>query len=595
MAVATRSPVAAYAEQVIAGKVIVGQLVRQACQRHLHDLKVGAGRGLWFDDAAAQRAIRFFGFFKHSKGEWAGRTFELRPWQEFIVGMLFGWKREYGQCPGCEQWLTIGADGVVCGPCDLVTEQPETGHFRRFQTAYIEVARKNGKSTLAAAIGIILAFFDDEPGAEVYAAATKRDQAKIVWSEARRMVQRTAALRKRIRIFVANLSNDESASKFEPLGADADNLDGLNIHGAIIDEYHAHKTAELLGVIQTAKGARRQPLIFIITTAGYDKESPCGQERDYATRVMAGTVQDDSYFAYIAALDEDDDWTDEAVWIKANPNLGVSVKPAELAQQIEKAQHQPAQQNIVRRKRLNQWTQQEDRWLDIAVWDASAGTVDAEALRGRCCFGGLDLANTVDIAAFVLMFPPEEGGDEIALLPMFWIPEDNMVERARRDRVPYDAWVRDGLIKATPGNVIDHDAIRQDILALGERYDIQDAGYDRWGATQLSIQLQEDGLTVVGMGQGFASMSAPTKELLRLVLAGKLAHGGNAVLRWMADNMVVRTDPAGNLKPDKQKSREKIDGMVAAIMALDRLLRNENAQGISLYIPGEEEAAALGA
>jgi phage terminase large subunit-like protein len=529
-----RDAATAYARSVVEEKVPTGKLQRLACARHLRDLDGGHRRGLRFDVATANRAIGFFSFLKHSKGKWAGEAFALAPWQAFVVGSLFGWKR---------------ADG-----------------FRRFRTAYNEVPRKNGKSTLSAGLALLLAFFDGEPGAEVFCAATKRDQARIVFGEAKRMVQKTPSLKQRIRVFVSNLSVQETASKLEPLGADADTMDGLNPHGAVIDELHAHKNRSIVDVMETATGARRQPLQFEITTAGFDRHSVCWEHHDYSAKILEGILEDDSWFAFIASADAGDDWRDPRTWAKANPNLGASVSLEDLERKCRKAINVPAAQNAFRRLHLNEWTEQEERWLDMIVWDACAAIVDLDTLRGRIAFGGLDLANTRDITAFVLVFP-DRGYD---VLPFFWVPQEGVRERSRKDRVPYDVWVRDGLIEATPGNVTDYDVIRGRIKELAALYRIKEIAYDRWNATQLVTQLQEDGAALVPFGQGFASMSGPTKELEKLVLERKLRHGGNPVLRWMASNVTVRQDPAGNLKVDKAKSSEKVDGVVGLVMALGR-------------------------
>jgi phage terminase large subunit-like protein len=310
----------------------------------------------------------------------------------------------------------------------------------------------------------------------------------------------------------------------------------------------------------------------------------CWEQHDYARKVREGVIDDPEWYVSIYAAGEDDDWLSPDTWRKANPNYGVTVKPEYLESEARRAAQVPAYQNTFRRLHLNQWTQQDTRWLDLNAWDACGEPINGKLLEGAACYGGLDLASNSDIAALNLTFPSEPGEEEhYTWLPKFYIPEDNMIERARRDRVPYDAWVRDGLIVATPGNVIDYGYIIRDIEALGEIYDIREIAFDRWGAFQISQALEASGFTMVGFGQGFVSMSSPTKELLRLVLDRKLSHGGNAVLRWMADNMVVTTDPAGNVKPNKQKSREKIDGMVSGIMSLDRAIRNRGAQTGSVY------------
>jgi phage terminase large subunit-like protein len=353
----------------------------------------------------------------------------------------------------------------------------------------------------------------------------------------------------------------------------------LNAHGIVFDELHAQPDRELWDVLTTSTGARSQPLLFAITTAGYDRESICWEQHEYARQVNAGIIQDDSFLGVIYAADEMDDWQGPDTWRKANPGMGVTVGEEYLAQECERAKNAPAYQNTFRRLHLNQWTSQDVRWLPMDAWDACNG--ELPDLAGRECYGGLDMASTTDVAAFVMVFPPKSDGEPIHILPRFYVPAENIIDRARRDRVPYDAWARDGWITATEGNVIDFAMIRADIESLGEVYNIREIAFDRWGAMQISQDLSGAGFTMVPFGQGFASMSAPTKELLRLTLEHRLAHGGNPVLRWMADNVMVRQDPAGNVKPDKSKSREKIDGIVAAIMGLDRAIRHENV--VSVY------------
>jgi phage terminase large subunit-like protein len=321
-------------------------------------------------------------------------------------------------------------------------------------------------------------------------------------------------------------------------------------------------------------GARTQPLVFAITTAGYDRNSICWELHDYAEKVSNGVVDDPSFFGYVIGAPAEADWRDEKVWKAANPAIGSGFRNIEEMRDLaRRAEQAPALQNTFRRLYLNQWTRQETRWLDIRAWDATAGLLNESDLVGRPCYAGLDLASTTDIAALVLVFPLDDG--ELAVVPHFWVPRDTARERGLRDRVPYEAWAEQGLIELTAGNVIDYAALGARIARLGERYDIREIAYDRWGATQLVQDLQGAGFLCVPMGQGFASMAAPTKELLNLTLSKKLRHGGNPVLRWMADNLVVRQDPAGNVKPDKSKSTEKIDGMVALIMGLDRAIRNE--------------------
>lgn len=501
----------------------------------------------YFDEQAAQVAERFFErLLVHSKGEWAGQPFVLEEWQrEEIVRPLFGWKRK--------------SDGT-----------------RRYRRAYIEVPRKNGKSTLAAGIALLLLFADGEAGAEVYSAAADRDQAAIVFDEAKCMVEASRALSQRSEVFKRVIHVPASHSVYRVLSADAYTKHGLNAHGIVFDELHAQPTRDLWDVLTTSTGARRQPLVVAITTAGYDRESVCWELHEYARQILEGIIEDPTFLAVVYAADETDDWLDEESWRKANPNLGVSVKLDYMRNEARRAQLTPAYQNTFRRLHLNQWTQQETRWLPLEAWDACTAPVNEPLLRGAPCYGGLDLSSTWDLSSFVLCFPSEPGEEErFAWLPFFWIPEENMIERARRDRVPYDAWARDGYVQVTEGNVIDYSFIVRKIEELGERYNIQEIAFDRWGAFQVSQALEAAGFTMVGFGQGFVQMASPTKELLRIVLDGHLVHGGNPVLRWMADNVVVSTDAAGNVKPNKAKSGARIDGIVAGIMALDRAIRHE--------------------
>ena len=538
-------------QDVLSGKQVACKWVRLAVERNVRDLESGAERGLRFDEAAARQAIAFFGLLKHSKGEWAGQIIHLEPWQQFILWVLFGWKR---------------AEGT-----------------RRFRTAYNECARKNGKTTIAAGIGLYLMVADGEAGAEVYTAATKRDQARIAHAEATRMVKSSPALRKEIAIYKDNLNIEGTASKYEPLGQDADTMDGLNVHGAIIDELHAHKTRDVWDKLETATGSRRQPLMFAITTAGFDRQSLCYQLHEYTEKVLDGVIQDDSFFGIIFSLDESDQWEDRSVWIKANPNLGVSKKLDDMERKALRAAEMPAALNAFLRLELDIWTQSETKWIDLQHWQGCGAAVDAAGLRGRTCYAGLDLSSNIDLSSLVLIFPPQADEDSYAVLARFWVPEEAMHERTHRDRVPYEAWVRQGYITATPGNVIDYDYILAQIDEDAQVYDLHEVAYDRWGSTKIVQEIEERELTCVQFGQGFASMSGPMKELEKLILGHKLAHGNNPVLTWNADNLVARQDPAGNIKPDKERSREKIDGVVALIMALDRALRHQESASSSVY------------
>jgi phage terminase large subunit-like protein len=560
-----------YARDVISGSVVASKLVIAAAQRHLSDRSmVGVDSPYRFDENAAQRVIDFFQFLRHSKGEWAGKVLELAPWQQFIVWSLFGWKKK--------------SDGM-----------------RRFREAYIEVARKNGKSTLLAGIGLFMLFGDGEGGAEVYTAATTQKQAKIVFDEAANMRDSSPLLKQAIVHYRNNLHVLATKSKFEPLSNESETLDGLNVHAALVDELHEHKNRALWDVLDTATGSRRQSLMFAITTAGFDRESFCWKQREHSEKILNGILNDDHFFCFVACLDgartvngvdiPADDWEDERNWPKANPNLGISVKLEDLQRKAKRAKEDPASQNNFLRKHLNVWTRNDTRWMPMDKWDACHGIVEtkqtetgasvlispkearekyAELLKGRVAYAGLDLSTTTDLSAYVLVFQPLHNEKTWTILPYFWIPEDNMHERVKRDRVPYDVWVREGFIEATVGNVIDYDFIRSRVNASAREYKVKEIAFDRANSSYLVSQLTSDGRTMVDFGQGTLSMSAPTKQLLSLTLQKLIRHLNNPVLRWMADNTVVVMNAAGDIKPDKSRSREKIDGIAASVMGLGR-------------------------
>lgn len=490
--------------------------------------------------------MAIFRALKHTKGEWAGQPFEPGFWEP-TIRTVFGSKRE---------------DGT-----------------RQYRTVYIEVPRKNGKSTVAAGFGCVLLYGDGEPGAEVYSAAADRDQAGIVFNQAKAMVEGCGEFAEASEIYRRSIVMPSQGRVWRVLSADAPTKHGLNAHGIIFDELHAQPNRDLWDVLTTSTGARRQPLVVAITTAGYDRHSICWELHEYACKVRDGLIEDPSFLPVIFAADQDDDWTKESTWKKANPGLGTTVKLEYLRQECQRAQEMPAAQNTFRRLHLNQWTEQAERWLPMDLWDANAEEVPEAGLLGRPVFLGLDLASTTDLTALAKLLPLDDG--RLALHMRFWIPEENVRKRVQRDRVPYDQWIRDGWIETTPGNVTDYDFIETAILEESSRFNIRDLAFDRWNANQLTAHLQHKwperketnaGRQLVAFGQGFASMSAPTKEFEKMLLAKRLLHGGNPVLRWMAANVAVRQDPAGNYKPDKERSFERIDGIVAAIMALGRFM-----------------------
>ncbi|MCG8431635.1 MAG: terminase large subunit [Candidatus Omnitrophica bacterium] len=538
-----------YAENVLDAKILACKWTQLAAKRFLSNLK---RTDITFDDDALDRVVSFFQMLKHCKGEWAGQYIHLEAWQIFVLANIFAFKK----------------NGI-----------------RLVRTVYLEVARKNGKSTLLSGIGLYLTRFDNEGGAEVYSAATTRDQAKIVFDIAKQITE-SSDLKRYLISYKNSLECPVTKSKFEPLSSDYDSLDGLNIHGAIIDELHAHKTRDLYDVLDTGAGARRQPLIMSITTAGYDKKSICWQMHEYTEKVLEKLVDDDTFFGAIYTLDEGDDWEDETNWIKSNPSLGVSVKEDDLRRQAKTAKEIPSQTNAFLCKRLNVWTEALTRWIPAHKWEACNTPVDEAVMRGRMCYAGLDLSSTTDVSAFVLVFPPKDDHEKYKVLCRFWLPEDNMHERVKRDRVPYDAWVRQGYIITTPGDIIDYSFILHQISSDAQDFDMRELAFDRWGSTKIIQDLQDMGFEgksvkhaqrhLVEFGQGYASMAGPTKELEKMVIAQEIAHGGNPVLAWMMSNVEIRRDPAGNMKPDKGSSREKIDGVVGLIMGLALATREDN-------------------
>ena len=507
-----------------------------------------------YDEGAADYAVNFIQCLSHTKGTWAGKPFDLIPWQEQIIRDIFGILKPNG--------------------------------YRQFNTAYIEIPKKQGKSELAAAVALLLTCGDGEERAEVYGCAADRQQASIVFEVAADMIRMCPALAKRCKILSATkrIIYIPTNSFYQVLSAEAYSKHGFNIHGVVFDELHTQPNRKLFDVMTKGSGdARMQPLYFLITTAGTDTKSICYETHQKAKDILAGRKVDPTFYPVIYGADEGDDWTDPDVWRKANPSLGITVGLDKVRAACESARQNPTEENSFRQLRLNQWVKQAVRWMPMEKWDLCSGEVRDEDLEGRVCYGGLDLSSTTDITAFVLVFPPEGDDDRYIVRPWFWIPEESLEQRVMRDHVPYDVWERKGFLKTTEGNVVHYGFIESFIEELGEKYNIREIAYDRWGAVQMSQNLEGMGFTVVPFGQGFKDMSPPTKELMKLVLEKKVAHGGHPVLRWMMDNVFIRKDPAGNIKPDKEKSTEKIDGAVAMIMALDRAIRNGNAISDSVY------------
>lgn len=604
----------AYVKGVLSGEIIASRWVKMACQRHLDDLK---RKDLVWDLEGAERVFRFFqNVLKLSGGQFENKPFVLEPFEQFIVGSLFGWKLE---------------DGT-----------------RRFRKAYIEIGKGNGKSPLAAGIGMYGLIADKEPRAEIYAAATKKDQAMILFRDAAAMRDLSDHLKARLQKSGVgekcwNLADHRTGSWFRPISSDEDSQSGPRPHMALIDEVHEHKSPVVITMLEKGFKFRRNPLMIMITNSGSNRESVCFHQHQYGTEILKKVKSNDRFFIFICALDSCeehwaegqeqpvdncehcDDWRVEGPhWAKANPALDVIVKRETIADNVRTALDMPSEENETRRLNFCFWTASATRWISMQAWDSCGKPIDYEALRGRSCVVGLDLANTIDIAAMVLLFPPdriptliaqpeqaqpaaepgpivsyrqidiEKLAEDFIVLPYFWIPRDRMTALQKADQVPYDSWVKAGVVEATEGNVIDYQAIKQKLVALKDIYPIRTVwsngknqhlvGFDPWNGTEFANDMAARfGINMIQVRQGFQTMSEPTKQMARLALAKKLCHGRNPVLRWMADNVMVRTDPAGNVKPDKEKSKKKIDGIVALIIALAVCIQNAGAASGSYY------------
>lgn len=527
------------------------------------------GAGYRWDYDLACKAIGFFqNRLTHVKGAKARKPFILERWQKAIIGNLFGWVSK--------------SDGT-----------------RRYREAFLLIPRKNGKTPMAAGILLYMLFEDGEPGAEIYGAASTYKQASLVFAHARGMVLQDRGdpsrngdgepLADRCKIFKGQAKAIELHSDFSiyhVIAADAEPSHGFNTHGAVVDELHAQPNRDLVDTLETSIIGRENPLIVHITTADFDRESICNEKQDIAQLVIDNAGDENkpgfvpTLLPVIYAATTDDDWTDEKVWRRVNPNLDVCVSLKALRVLGEKAKDVPSFENTFKRLHLNIRTKSDKKFFDMDQWDGPcAAPVDAEALKGRKCYGGLDLSSRSDVSALVLVFPDEDGGYDV--LPFFWIPGENAHRRERKDRVPYITWSNQGYVELTDHNRIDQCLIRKKINGLGELYDIQSICIDRWDASKITSELQDDGFEMIEFGQGMASMTSPTKEVEAMVMGGNLRHGGNPCLRWMANNTAVEEDAAGNLKPSKKKSHEKIDGIVALIMALARGMVMPS--GVSVY------------
>jgi phage terminase large subunit-like protein len=546
-----------YIDDVMHNRIVVCNYVRLAVQRHVNDLERSTSPDYpyRFDESKAIRSIKFAQLLKHSKGKWArrGESIKLEPWQQFIKWVMHGWVRK-----------------------DL--------GLRRFSKAYIEVSRKNGKTTYAATDVLDLFFLDNEPGAEIYTAATKRDQAKLCWEEVKGMIKKHPTLKGKVDILEhsSTIRTKGGSSVIKALGADSDTEDGLNPLMGVIDEYHAHKTPDMVNVLESGMGAREQPLLEIITTAGTNQDGPCYQEeRDLAVRTLEGDGPE-SFFCIIFTLDKDDDWTNPDVWIKANPNLGVSVYMDYLENQVTTALASPRKQNNVKTKNLNIWCSSATAWITAEMWDACGGVIDLDLLKGKPCYVAFDLANTTDLSAVSIVFPPFDLMNVWTILMKYYLPEEIIEKKTKDDNVPYVMWRDKGYLTATPGDIIDQDFIESDLQEIFDLYHVIGTGYDPWNASQIVSHLTNNGATLTPIRQGYATMSPFSKNFEYLVTKKLINHGNNPILAWNVHCTEIEQDPAGNIKPkkpDKKKSGKRIDGVIATIMA----------SGMGMQEPVEDE------
>ena len=579
-----------YMADVKSGNIPACRLVKLTVERQEKDLKYGPSRGLEFKKDYAAHAIKFFSFLKLWKGkEYKGKEFVLAPHYVFITWVLMGWYRN---------------DGT-----------------RRFRKAYIEQARKSAKSTYAGGIGSYFFVADGEHGSECYCAAVKREQARIVWDNIKNLTQKSG-FAKKITYLMHNLSIEETNSKCEPLASDSKSLDGLDTHFASLDELHAHPTREVHDLIDDSIGARSQPLILIITTAGFNQTGICYETREYLTQILKGTIHDDSFFGIIYTLDtkkdwpdlkekkeelgegkqHEDDWTDEEVWVKAAPGLigttesgkrfgidekgnpipGYMTKLEDMRDKARIAKQMPSAQNNFLTKRLNIWTQQENRWLDLTLWDQNnIRPVTEESCRGRVCYGGIDLSAVSDLTVWTMLFPDSEDKDLLDILIRVWCPEARLFDTRNKYRDQYQSWKKQGCLLTTEGDAIDYDFVRAQIVADNLKFNVESMSVDRgFQGYEFSQKLDaelggtEKSPKVIACGMGWVSMNGPCQELERLLLLKKLNHGGNPILRWMADNVSVKVNPTGGGKsPNKATSQGKIDGIIGILLGLDRKLR----------------------
>lgn len=543
-------PVTHYAQLVSTGEIVAGPHVRAACNRHLRDLETGHERGLVWDLEAARYAIGFFpAVLRLNGGKFEGKPFELGLWQGFIVGSLHGWK-----------WVATG--------------------LRRFQIVYIETAKGSGKSPLAAGLGLFGMIADGESRAEVYAAATKKDQAMILFRDAVAMVDQSPDLdsciaRSGSRGKEWNLAYHDTDSFFRPIAAD-DGQSGPRPHIGLCDEVHEHKSGVVIEMLRAGFKFREQPMLLMITNSGTDRKSVCWEYHQFGGEVCAGARQDDTFFAYICSLDDGDDpFNDESCWIKANPSLGVTIQEKYLRDQVTQARGMPAKESLVKRVNFCIWTEAISPWIGYEPWrNSGQDPVEDFELYGRTCYGGLDLSSTTDLTALVLAFEPVEHDPYWRVLPFFWLPADGLVEKADKDRVEYPVWKTQGHLETTPGKAISKLHVLHRIAQLADLFDIASLSYDRWRIADLKQLAEDEGVALppmVEFGQGFKDMAPAVDQLETLISNDQLRHNNNPVLTWCAANAVVVSDPAGNRKIAKDKATGRVDGIIALLMAIGKV------------------------
>lgn len=547
-----------YMDAVLSGQIVTCKYVRLAVERQLRDLERQESEDFpyYFDEQKAGLTLATVKLLRHTSGEWMKKPFQLQDFQAFRFAVLFGWMRK-------------------------------DNHKRRFRRAYIEVARKQGKSEEAAAVGNIGLHFDGEGAPEIFSAATTRDQAKIVFNAGKAMSEYLAkdseSLGKVVKSYAHSVTNTDNKGSFRAVSADAGTLDGLRPHMFIIDEYHAHPRSDVLKVGETGMGSRAQPLSYIITTAGFNTAGPCFRMRQVAIEILEGKKVDETFFTIIYTLDDDDDWGDESKWIKANPNLGVSPSMEFLRSEYTKAVNEGGRAIVeFKTKNLNIWCDAPEVWIPDEDWRRNDGELNEAELVGRRCFGGLDLASVSDLTSLCLYFPPRFAGDKHLWKWYNWLPRDTVAKRS--GRVNYELWAQQGWIETTPGNVTDYDYIRAKINEIKGVYNLVSVNYDRWNTSDIVPRLVDDGIKMLPFGQGFASMSTPCKELERMILGGECNTGANPVARWAMGNVVLDTDPAGNIKINKDKATEKVDPIVAQAMSIAGWLIEQSNPVISSYL-----------